>query len=288
MILLAPLALAGLIALLSATSDLFQQATPTPETSTQTPSPVPQLAASPTPTVTTPAPTASRTLLPPPTFEPPTLTPPPSGTPTVTASATFLISVDIPGLRGAETATPSSTPGCEPRGDWELIYEVQANDAVAKIAERYGVYVNDLAAANCLADANVIYIGQKLRVPGSAHPAQAQYDCSWELLTPLENTFAVEGTGTLTFNWRGPRSPRNLIRIIKPDGSLYERVIELRQNETIDLEDIPAGGTYTWYVYPLDQNFVQINCREGGPWRFTKQEMPTPTPTFTPVAGPGG
>ena len=63
---------------------------------------------------------------------------------------------------------------------------------------------------------------------------------------------------------------RNLIRIVKPDGSVYERVIELRQNETIDLADIPDGGNYTWYVYPLDWNFVQIGCLEGGPWRSPK------------------
>ena len=57
-------------------------------------------------------------------------------------------------------------------------------------------------------------------------------------------------------------------------------MIELRQNETIDLSDIPDAGTYTWYIYPLDANFVQIACHEGGPWTFTKAQMPTPTPTI--------
>jgi LysM repeat protein len=286
-LLLAPLAIFGLFQLLSSTSMLQLQATPTPLPPSQTASPVPQIqpTASPTATVVV---TATKTLLPPPTFEPATQTPPPSATPSITPTATFLISVDIPGLRGAETATPSSTPGCIKREDWQLTYEVQANDALARIAERYAVYTSDLAAANCLDDPDTIFVGQTLRVPGEAHPQQAQYDCGWELLIPVDNTFAVEGDGTLTFSWRGPRAPRNLIRIVKPDGSFYERVIELRQNETIDLSEIPAGGTYTWYVYPLDQNFAQIACPEGGPWHFTKSEMPTPTATSTPGAGFGG
>jgi LysM repeat protein len=275
------LAAVGLVAVMSfmSVTAIFQpQATPTETAQPVTPTTPPTATILPTATIAS-SPTITPTLLPPPTFEPPTDTPMPSDTPTITPTATFLIQVDIPGLRGAETATPSSTPGCEPRDDWQLIYEVKANDALARIADQYGVYTNDLAAANCLNDPDVIVVGQKLRVPGDAHPAEVIYDCSWELLTPIDNTFAVEGEGTLTFNWRGPRAPRNLIRIVKPDGSLYERVIELRQNETIDLEDIPEGGNYTWYVYPLDWNFVQIGCHEGGPWRFTKDDMPPPTET---------
>ena len=55
------------------------------------------------------------------------------------------------------------------------------------------------------------------------------------------------------------------------------RVIELRQNDAINLPvNLPAAGTYTWYVYPLDSNFVQ-DCPEGGPWTFTKALSPTVT-----------
>src|SRR5512144_2299799 len=53
--------------------------------------------------------TPSRTLRPPPTLEPPTGTVPPSLTPSITPTPTYQLSVSIPGLHGAETATPSST-----------------------------------------------------------------------------------------------------------------------------------------------------------------------------------
>jgi LysM repeat protein len=255
-------------------------ATPIVEATNET---LPTLArtATPSPTV---VPTVTRTLLPPPTIEPPTSTPPPSETPMPSPTATFLIAVDIPGLNGAETATPTSTPGCEVNPDWQLTYEVQANDALASIAARYNLYTDQLATGNCITDPNVISVGQVIHVPGSAHPAEAQYDCNWEVLTPIQNAFDVPDQGTLTFNWIGPDAYRNMIRLHGPDGTVYEWVIDLRQNHTVEIEDIPLGGRYTWYVYPLDEYFVQIPCAEGGPWVFNKDQLPysTSTPTASP------
>lgn len=243
------------------------------------------------PTTPLPTLTPSQTLKPPPTFEPPTATLAPSMTPSVTPTSQLNIDISIPGLRGAESPTPSTTPGCQPREDWGLTYTVQANDALARIAQQYNTYATTLAEGNCLSDANVIRVGQVLRVPGETPPVQGEFKCvAFEVLTPANGTLAIEGEGDLTFNWRGPRAPRNLIRIHRPDGSVYERVIELRQNESIDLyEHLWLSGTYTWYVYPLDSNFVQ-QCPEGGPWTFTKSESPTatPTPTKTPQVNQGG
>lgn len=231
--------------------------------------------------------TPSQTLKPPPTFEPPTATVAPSMTPTITPTTPAVLNVSIPGLRGAESPTPSTTPGCKARGDWKLRYTVQRDDALERIAQRYSTSVDELAVGNCLTDPNLIVIGQELRVPGATQPEQPAVQCiPWEVLTPMNGTVTIEGSGQLTFNWRGPRAPRNLIRVIKPDGSLWERTIELRQNESVDLyEEFPQAGTYTWLVFPLDSNFVQVSCKEGGPWTFTKAPAPTPTPTLTASAG---
>lgn len=245
--------------------------------------------ASPTIPPTTPLATltGSPTLKPPPTFEPPTMTPYPSAIPSVTATPTVNLSVNIPGLNGAETPTPTSTQGCEKRDDWGLRYTVQAHDALARIAQTYNTSAAEIAAGNCLPNPDVITIGQELRVPGEAHPAQPAYDCvPFELLTPRNGTLAIEGEGTMTFNWRGPRVPYSLIRVHKPNGGTYEVVVELRQNETIDLyQDLPDAGTYTWYIYPLGSDFLQV-CPEGGPWTFHKDQAPTATPTL--VGGNGG
>lgn len=240
--------------------------------------------------------TPSNTLRPPPTFEPHTLTPIPSASPSVTPTPTLDLGVSIPGLRGAETATPASEVACGNDDNWKLKYTVQPNDALANIAQLYNTSVNALVQANCLKDPNLIRVGQQLLVPGDAQPVQPQYECvPYEVLTPINGAFEVDGDGMLTFNWRGPRAPRYLIRVIEPKGGIWERTIDKRQNETIDLyiefsEDTPKGesdeGVYTWYVYPLDEGFRQIPCPEGGPWTFHKLEGSTPTPTLTPSITP--
>ncbi len=232
--------------------------------------------------------TATATLLPPPTFEPATVTPTASTVPSPTIVPTTDINVSIPGLHGAETATPSSTPGCEVRSDWKLTYTVQFDDTLTSIANLYGVWPEDISDANCLEDMNVIVVGQVLHVPGDAQPVVADVECvAWEVLTPFNGTQGVPADGSITFNWRGPQSPISLIRIYRPDGTIYERTVELRQNEQIDLNEyLSQEGTYTWYVYPLNQYYQQVSCVEGGPWTFYKPLSATATPTMEPTTAP--
>jgi LysM repeat protein len=236
------------------------------------------------PSTPLPSLTPTRTLLPPPTFEPPTLTPFPTNTLLPTAVPTQNQSSVLEGVHGLETPSPSPTIACRRRDDWGGRYTVQPGDILFNLAHRFNTTVQEIAEANCLRNITIISVGLELVVPGSV--GGSGIECvAWEVLTPMNATLSVAGSGTITFNWRGPRSPRNLIRIHKPDGGVYERVIELRQNETIDLADLPLGGTYTWYVYPLDSNFRQIECLEGGPWTFTKAAQPrTPTPGILPGA----
>jgi LysM repeat protein len=230
--------------------------------------------------------TPSQTLKPPPTFEPPTATPTPSPVPSLTPTTTTDVSVSIPGLRGAETPTPSTTPGCVPREDWKLTYTVQFDDTLSAIADRYGTWVEELVEGNCIKDKNLIVIGQVLRVPGETQPYVPEVECvPWQVLTPINGSVTVPADGTITFNWIGPAAPINLIRIYRPDGTIHEIVIELRQNETVNLNQyLSQEGTYRWYVYPLGRDFRQIECLEGGPWTFYKPASSAPTPT---AGGPG-
>jgi hypothetical protein len=79
-----------------------------------------------------------------------------------------------------------------------------------------------------------------------------------------------------------------MIEIRGPDGNEKKRVVlELRQNEAIDLKDIPDGGTYTFYIHALDYSFREA-CVTGGPWTFTKEQfIPTATPTEFTSGGSG-
>ncbi len=221
--------------------------------------------------------TPSQTLKPPPTFEPPTMTLAPSSTPTNTATPTVDTGISVQGLRGLETATPSSTPGCTPRADWTLTYTVQPFDALEKIANKYGITVQALAEGNCITDVDTIRIDQVLHVPGEAHPVEPDIECvPWELMTPIDNMITVPENGQLTFNWIGPRAPLNLIRIYRPDDEVVEELVELRQHAEIQVGDrLPDGGWYTWQVFPLYRDFTQINCLESPIWTFRKDETPS-------------
>lgn len=228
--------------------------------------------------------TPSQTLRPPPTFEPPTLTPTATSPATVTPTPTLNLEVNIPGLQGLNTATPEAgEETCVPRDDWHLEYIVQPGDALANIAPRYNTYANVLAEGNCIADPSLIQLGQRLRVPGDSQPTTPEFVCSpWELLTPFNGTITVPGNGTITFNWRGPEAPRYLVRLWYNDnasGNFYDEYLtEFRNDYTLDLSEIPGGGTYSWRVYPLGRDFLQIPCRESDYSIFTKAAAP-PTPT---------
>ena len=45
-----------------------------------------------------------------------------------------------------------------------IYYTVQSGDTVTKIANKYGLLVQDIVRLNGLENANLIYVGQQLRV----------------------------------------------------------------------------------------------------------------------------
>lgn len=284
-----------LIGLLLANIDdsiFAQQPTPTPPASAT-------IDASPTETFPPSTPLATRTprptLLPPPTFEPPTATSEPSLTPSITPTSTLSLDVPPPeGLQGltSPTAVESAQAECQKREDWTLRYTVQAGDALANIADRYSTLVSELVLGNCLEDANTIIAGQVLRVPGDAQPEVPQYVCTdWEALTPFDGAYTIDPDTDLSFNWRGPVAERYLLRVNRPDGTTYEELIDLKQNIVVFLpEALPAAGNYEWFIFPLGLDFLQIPCKEGGPWYFHKEQSIaltwTPTPTHTATDTP--
>jgi LysM repeat protein len=272
-------------------------------------SPVPSSTFPPSTPIPTVTPRPTVTLRPPPTFEPPTLTPDPSNTPTQTPPPTQALQFDNPGIIGLETNTPTPEITCAPRDDWTLTYTVQPNDALATIAEQYNTSVQALAEGNCLQDVNLIVNGQVLRVPGDAPPDPNRVECvPWENRTPINYATGVDGNGTITFNWVGPQARRNLLRVYAPDETMvYELTVDLRQNIQVNAAaDLPQeAGLYSWQIYPLDINFVQIACPESPLWYFDKTPGASTTdtnpdpqnPLIPPVltelfggdeAGPGG
>ena len=92
--------------------------------------------------------------------------------PATPAPAVILIATPTAG--DAQTAqesdsSPSATPTADAApGPGEMeIYTVKAGDSLSAIAERFGVSSNRLLEINDLTDPNLVYIGQRLKIPAS-------------------------------------------------------------------------------------------------------------------------
>lgn len=89
------------------------------------------------------------------------------------------LNLDGISLRGCIAGGPAQHPGGPKPGPGgaACVYIVQPGDILGWVAQRYGVSVHDLMAANAISNANLIYVGQALQIPGCAaapvaYPAQ--------------------------------------------------------------------------------------------------------------------
>ena len=70
----------------------------------------------------------------------------------------------------APTAAPTPTPTPRPRATptvTPVLYTVQPGDVLSTIADRFGVLVEDIVAANGLVDPDVLAVGEELEIPTS-------------------------------------------------------------------------------------------------------------------------
>jgi LysM repeat protein len=76
--------------------------------------------------------------------------------------------ITVPGAKAPVTPTPSKpAPGPTTPTGMGSTYVVRAGDSMSVIAQRHGVSLTKLLAANKLADASRIYVGQKIVIPGT-------------------------------------------------------------------------------------------------------------------------
>jgi LysM repeat protein len=83
-----------------------------------------------------------------------------------------------------------SAPTAAPKAPSAVTYTVKAGDTLSKIASAYGTTYQALAAYNGIANPNVIYVGQKIKIPsgksGTSTPAPKTYtvkkgDSLWQI-----------------------------------------------------------------------------------------------------------
>ena len=91
---------------------------------------------------------------------------------------------------------------CIIRQDWEVSYIIQLNDTLSYIALASGTTTNDIMRANCLANADNIYIGQVIRLPSSPNfgytPTYTVTATSHIVTTPIPSLTTPTPTVSIT------------------------------------------------------------------------------------------
>ena len=140
---------------------------------------------------------------------PVTATPTATITPTATLTATEKPADDDDDNGGSndqgapQPAKPINNfkPNCTARQDWQ-VYTITVGDTLGRLATQTDSTLNALANANCLINANIIVVGQKLRVPKQPDKGGEPDPIIEDLITAFNanQTSAVPGE-TITLSW---------------------------------------------------------------------------------------
>jgi LysM repeat protein len=214
-------------------------------------------------------------------------------TPSPTSIAAFVTNTAAASIRETPTPrTPTATPqsstataqptsaSCTVRADWTITYTVVAGDTLSSIAGRANTTTSDLATGNCLANVNIITVGQRLRVPRTLvvwtptftpTPTATNTPTGPTILSfsASPNPANFNSTVTLTWQTRGAggvrirytsRQPVQLstTSILAPSGSTTFSLVEPAiQNNQITITLILTDATGTFLVNSSGGNYTQ-------------------------------
>lgn len=193
---------------------------------------------------------------------------------------------------------------CFIRTDWP-IYVVRVGDTLLRIAQRTGSTVTELAYANCLPNANLVYVGQQLRVPRlpvTAPPAQVTLN----ILTPVQNAVldtsqrvAVTGSGM------GLAGNDVVVRALDSNGDLLAQQTvragaagasgesQWQVSLSILVNDDTPGTIYAFAQSPstgsvLADDLIEVLFGSPFPVQGAQQQLIITQPTSDSSVAPGG
>lgn len=166
-----------------------------------------------------------------------------------------LVLAFLPGAVGLAPRAEASTEnaGMAQAGSGTTIYVVQRGDTLARIAARYSTTVNTLMQLNNIRNPNLIYVGQRLRVPapggGTGAPIRIQFPAGGTSATlngsvtfPNRPCYVLRAQGgqEMTVQVRSSRTAANFL-LTSPDGQPLKRL----ENESRNwVGTLPATGDY--------------------------------------------
>lgn len=81
-----------------------------------------------------------------------------------------------------ETASTPAQPKPSTSGTSETVYTVVRGDTLSGIAAKYGTTYQKLAQYNGITNPNIISVGQKIRIPGTAAPKKSVDEIAREVI----------------------------------------------------------------------------------------------------------
>jgi LysM repeat protein len=215
-----------------------------------------------------------------------------------------LLRADVPGFATTALGTlPESALGALAVGDGGAVlpsvvpvgfwYTVRPGDTLWDISLSYGTTVADLVAANSIANANLIYVGQQLWIPVEVTPTPPATTVPDETLTP-----GITATATLAVTLTPSPWPT---QTMTPTATLVP-------TETLTPSVTPTQGPGVWHTVTWGDTLSGIASRYGvtveaimqanaltNPnlirlgqrlWIPLSDAPATPTPTVVPTLGP--
>lgn len=152
------------------------------------------------------------------------------GTRVMAVNGRYIRGFICPKYSDAATAEPTQpeNPGS---GNDDIIYTVVKGDTLSKIAAKYGTTYQKLAAYNGIANPNVIYVGQKIKIPKTAStwiPAVGDvvnFTGTTHYVSANASTgpTCIPGKAKITGIWQPGKSkhPYHLVRIVGSGGTVW-------------------------------------------------------------------
>lgn len=187
----------------------------------------------------------------------------------------------IPGVSGTPSASPTTGPTTATVPSTRT-YVVQRGDTLISIAERFGITVAALVAENGLRDADVLRIGQELRIPGAAPavPTPAPTLTPTATSAPTHTPTPEVGAQTVT---PGPVATSSFMfaapnLLTPPDGA----VVQGGDDVLLNWASVGLLSDDMWYVVRVWPDDPTQPTPPAGWTRTTSWRVPA---SYRPAAG---
>lgn len=176
----------------------------------------------------------------------------------------------------------------------ETVYVVKAGDTLTSIAQRYGVSLQSIMAANGIANPALIYTGQRLVVPGAAAPVVAETESTThvvvagETLSGIAQSYGVSVQALVTSN--GLADPSRIAvgqRLTIPSSGSTDPVAPAAVVANLTEYVVGPGDTLASIAQETNATVAGIAAANGisDPSRIlVGQRLTIPAGTSTPAA----